>query len=704
MPKTDAVVGERVFVDDLHPAGMLHGALVRVDVPRGWIRGIDTSAAERVHGVVRTFTAQDFARDGKIPRFGPIVRDQPVLATDQIRYQGEPVCLVVAESEPMARMAAELVRVTVEELPPIIDITGALSGDLLHDPENRPPEQTAWRDSNVMGEWRFEWGSVESGERASDRIVEHKYSAPFAHHFAIETYGVISSPDGDGVTVWSSTQHPFILRTLLSETLGIDEAAVRVRALPMGGSFGSKGYAKVEPVTALASILLGRAVKVALTAEETFATAQREASDISLRTGFTNDGHIVFQDMKADFLIGAYSDISPRVVCKSGLHALAPYRTPNARVLARGLFTNTPPTTAFRGFGAPHTVMALEGQMNAVASALDIDPLDIRLANLRQQGDPSAYRETPVDGDWRGLLRLVADKIGWRGPKEASIGRGIAFGVKTCIPATRSEARVRLSGNSAVVEVGTTEMGQGTTSVLATLAANELGLPEDQVRVVAGDSARVPFDALTASSRSTVHMGNAVIQACRQLELQRGKVGGANNAATEVTGEGAFEAKADSGNPLGGPTPFYEAVATAVELSVDRETGLVKIERIVHATDAGTVLNPSRARGLDEGGILMGLGLTLSEQLLRSPDGRLRNGSSLDYRIPTIEDRPVRIDSLFQENRDGPGPGGAKGLAEGGILAVAPAVCAAIEDCMGVYIRDLPATPEKIWARARGLG
>ena len=702
MSVTDAVAGTRAFIDDLNPPGVLHGALVRADVPRGRLRLIETATAERAPGVIRVLTARDLARGGEVPRFGPVVPDQPVLATDHVRYQGEPVALVVAETEPAARAAAELLDVRVDELPPIVDLAGALSDDLLHEPGGRPPEQAVWSTSNVMGEWHFEWGSIGTGERTSDLIVEHAYSAPFAHHFAIETYGTIASPEGEGVTVWSPTQHPFILRKVLAETLGLDDAAVRVVSMPMGGSFGSKGYPKVEPVAALASVLLGRPIKLALNAEETFATAQREASDIRVRTGFTKDGRIVFQDMEADFLIGAYSDISPRVVCKAGLHALAPYRTPNARVVARGLFTSTPPTTAFRGFGAPHTVMALEGQMNDAASALGMDPLDLRLANLRRRGEPSAYKEKPVDGDWPGLLRLVADRIGWEEPKDPSIGRGIAFGLKTCIPATRSEARVRLSGDAAVVEVGTTEMGQGTTSLLATIAAKELGLPEDDVRVVSGDSARVPFDALTASSRSTVHMGNAVVEACRAIAVQLEEAGGANDLPAELTGHGSFEAPSDSDHPLGGPTPFYEAVATAVELSVEADTGLVTIQRIVHATDAGVVLDPLRARGLDEGGVVMGLGLALSEQLLRSPDGRSSNCSSLDYRIPTIVDRPIVVESLFQENRDGPGPGGAKGLAEGGILAVAPAVCAAIADRVGLTIRDLPATPEKIWTRAQG--
>jgi CO/xanthine dehydrogenase Mo-binding subunit len=701
MRAEDLVTGRREFIDDVSASGFLHGALVRLDVPRATILGIDTAAASEVPGVIRVFTAVDFQRDGRVPRFGPVVADQPVLASGQTRYQGEPVALVVGESEAVARAASDLVVVTFEELPPILDAPAALAGDLLHDPVERPQEQQEWKDSNVMGEWEFAWGSVAEGEREAAVVVDARYSAPFAHHFAIETHGAVCTPGPDGVTVKSSAQHPFILRRVLAAMLELDEEHVRVASTPMGGSFGSKGYPKVEPVVTLAALALQRPVKLVLNAEEAFATAQREASEIHARTGFTRDGRIVFQDMEADFLVGAYSDISTRVVSKAGLHALAPYRTPNARVRARGLFTSSPPTTAFRGFGAPHTIMALEGQMNHAAAMLDMDPLDVRLVNLRQRGEPSAYAEKPVDGDWPGLLQLVADTIGWREPKDPSIGRGIAFGVKTCIPATRSEARIHLTGlESAVVRVGTTEMGQGTPALLASLAARELGLDEECVRVVAGDSGSVPFDELTASSRSVVHMGNAVVAACDDLKKQLAE--GSGSDERELVGEGSFESEADPDNPLGGPTPFYEAVATSVKLTVDADTGLVSIVNVVHATDAGAVLNPARAKGLDEGGIVMGLGLALSEGLVHADDGRMMNGSSLDYRIPTIGDRPLRVESLFQENADGPGPKGAKGLAEGGILAVAPAVCAAIDDCVGVYVHDLPATPEKIWTLAQG--
>lgn len=694
---SERVVGRTDFVDDVVIEGMLHGRFVRLAAAHARILRIDASAAARMPGVVRIFEASDFMVKGAAPTFGPIVRDQPVLAAATTRYEGEPVALVVGETEAEAAEAARHVDVQFEALHPILTVDDAMNAPPLHDPGDRPPEQEAWKHSNVMGEWNFGWGDLDRGIAESAFTIEARYSTPFAHHFAIETHGCVGIPLEGGIRILSSAQHPFIHRRVIAEMLGLPLEAVQVIASPMGGSFGSKGYPKVEPAAALAAQLLQRPVKIALTAEEAFATAQREASVVTARSGFDPDGRLLFQDMAIDFLVGAYSDISPRVVSKSGLHALAPYHTPNARIRARGIFTTTPPTTAFRGFGAVHTAFALEGQMDRAAAAMGRDPVELRLQNMRAKGSPSAHRETPVDGDWPGLLRIVADGLGRDLPRPDGVGRGMAMGVKTCIPATSSTARVRLrhDGN-AVVEVGTSEMGQGTTALVADLAAARLGLRQNQVTVLAGDTSTVPADALTASSRSAVHMGNAVLAACDAV-MTRLADGEQAVLGQDLVCEGTFSAPADDEHPLGGPTPFYEAVATGVEVRIDRETGLLSVDRVVHATDAGKVLDRQRATGLDEGGLVMGLGLATSEQLIHAEDGRLLNGSSLDYRIPTIGDRPAQVVSLFQENGDGPGPSGSKGLAEGGILAIAPALAAAIHDAIGVFFDELPITPERIW-------
>ncbi len=730
--KVDRLTGALRFADDVAPAGTLHGAFVRLPEARARIRGVDPAAALAMPGVVRVFTAADFGPEGP-PRFGPAVRDQPVLAAGETRYCGEPVALVVAETRDAAIAAAARVGVDREPLTGWHTAPAALSEPALHGDDY--PTLRHEDGPNVMGRWDYGWGDVRAAERGSALVLENRYHAPFAHHFSIETFSAVGIPDGDGVTVWDTVQHPFQLRRVISESLGIPTSQVRVRAMPMGGSFGGKGYAKLGPVVATFSRMLGRPLKITLSGEEAFLTGQREACEVVVRTGFDADGRLTFQDLRADFLVGAYADISTRVVSKSGLHATGPYRTPAAVVVARGLYTTTPPTTAFRGFGAGHLVFAVEGQMDEAAERLGIDPVELRLRNMKGRGEPTVAGETPVDGDWPELVRMAARELGWDRPPAAGRGRGLAFGMKSCVPATTSQAAVRLAADGSVTAlVGTSEMGQGAVLTYARLVADWLGIGVEQVAVLMADTAVVPFDALTASSRSLVHMGRALEAAVVDLrQTVAGHAAGLGGVEPgdvalvdgivkagewqgsyadvmravfgagqgELVGRGQFQAQADADHVLGGPTPFFEAVVTGVELSVDTETGLLDVHKVVHVTDAGRILNRPRAVGLDEGGVVMGMGLALTEQLVYE-EGRLRNGSSLDYRIPTASDAPRESVSLFQENGDGPGPHGSKGLAEGGILAVAPALAAAVHDCTGVRVRDLPITAEKIWAGLQG--
>ena len=598
----------------------------------------------------------------------------------------------------LARAAVRLVEVDSRQLAGWHTVADALASPPLHNPDNRGSDQSPWRDTNIMAAWDFGWGDVDRAVEDASVVVHNRYQAPFAHHFAIETYSAVAIPEGEAIAVWDTVQHPFLERRLIAAMLDLPLEMVRVRAINMGGSFGGKGYPKLGPVVATFSRLLGRPLKITLSSEESFQTGQREAADITVRSGFDENGVLLFQDIRADFLVGAYTDISMRVVSKAGLHACGPYRTPAARIHARGIFTTTPPTTAFRGFGAPHTAMAIEGQMDEAADQLGIDPLELRLRNIRDKGESIVEFETPVDGDWGDLLRSASRHIGWTKPVPAGRGRGLAFGMKSCVPATESSARIRLRVDGSVVAyVGTSEMGQGAFLSFAQLVGDWLGVDPANVEVVMADTDVVPFDTLTASSRSLVHMGNALQAAAEDVKRQlaarpHGRQQG------DIIGVGSFAAPPDPRHPLGGRTPFFEAVATAVELSVDAETGHVEIHKLVHVTDAGKVINPSRSSGLDDGGVVMGLGLALSERLEYGDEG-LANGSSLDYRIPTVADIPIETMSRFQENGDGPGPYGSKGIAEGGVLAVAPAIAEALFQCTGRRFREIPFTPERIWRK-----
>jgi CO/xanthine dehydrogenase Mo-binding subunit len=389
------------------------------------------------------------------------------------------------------------------------------------------------------------------------------------------------------------------------------------------------------------------------------------------------------------------------------------------------------PSTAFRGFGNPQQIWAVESNMNEAARELGIDPLDLRLRNLAGPGEAFIPHDTAADGDWSQAVERAAEMIGWRTPTPTGRGRGIAVGLKSGPTTGLSYSTVRLLvDGSVVVYAGTSDMGQGARTIFAQIAAQELGAPLEWVTVVMGDTAVVPYDQQTSASRSSVLMGNAVLGACRDIqaklramaaelegveqsavEIEHGEVRVGDRSTPirevvaralgrlggEITGLGESRKEAEPDHPLGGTSAFYEFNATAVEASVDRDTGDITIHRHVTVSDVGMALNPAQVRGQDEGAAVMGLGHTLMEHYILDDTGRIRNLGAIDYRIPTSMDLPLRMESDMIENADGPGPYGAKGMSEGALLPVAPAVAAAVADATGAVIRDLPLSPERVW-------
>lgn len=722
----EKVTGHAKYVDDLDAPNALHGKFVSLPCPRAKIKQIDIQESLSVTGVVDVFTAEDFPEG--VPRFGPFVMDQPVLAAGETKFQGQPVALVVAENERQALLGADRVKVQYEELPAAINISQTLAEDapLVHDPGSR--HDSPWKDTNIMDQWTVGWGDISGKESLCACVVENTYKAPFVHHFAMETFGCIAVPENGGVTLLTGIQHPFLAQRIIAEMLELPRSKVRIQTVDMGGAFGGKGYPKIEPIAASLALSLKRPLKIILTPEEGFMIAHRESPHIRVRTGFDKSGAVLFQDILADFLIGAYADISPRVVAKGARLAAGPYWCPNVNIVARAIYTHTAPATAFRGFGSTHYSWAVEGQMDLAARKLGMDPVALRLRNIPSKGNTIIPNDTPVDGDWSEALKKTAEAMQWNAPRKPGRGRSIAIGVKPCVSALDSHARVALrADNRATVYMGTTEMGQGARTTMALIVGKRLNVPVEHVSVISGDTGLVPFDTITASSRSTVTMGNALLAACDHLENQlkdiaadfykitpgeiqasEGRITAQGNdvsfsdmlaksARNEVVGEGVFECKKDPAHPLGGPFPFYEFVVTGVELHIAPETGDIVVDKLVNVTDAGKIINPCRALGVDEGGAVMGLGVSLSEQLLFDDFGHLLNAGSLDYRIPRAVNIPEEFVTIFQENQDGPGPFGAKGMGEGAILAIAPAVCGAVYDATGIYISEIPLTPEKIW-------
>ena len=721
------VTGQQQYVADIHLPDELHAALVKLDCGHARIISIDTSAAERVPGVRLVMTAADLPQP--VPRFGPQFKDRPVLAVGETKFHGEPLAAVAAESQDAAEEAAHLVRVEHEELPAVFTIAGSLdpAAPLVQDPGLRQGDPFA--QSNVLAEHRYGWGDVQAA--TSDLVVENTYAFPMVTHFAIEPHAFIAAPDEEGLTVWSSIQHPYWLQRTIAELVGLPLARVRVIAPDPGGAFGGKQHAKFEPLVAFMALRAGRPVRLVLSLEETFQAARRNAAEIRVRTGFGSDGSITFREIHADYLLGAYAEISDRVVGKGSYPGNGPYRVPASRIVARAILSHTTPSTAFRGFGAPQVNWAVESNLDEAARALGLDGLQIRLRNLAKHGEKFLPTDTPADGDWQQTVRRAAELVGWDTALPAGHGRGIAIGIKLGPTTGLSYATVRfLADGSVLVFAGTSDMGQGSRTIFAQIASDELGVALDRITVVSGDTHVVPYDQQTSAARSSVLMGNAIIEACRRLHeqlrdmaaqargiepqqvrvengvahLPDGEVPltdvlreGLGRLGGELIGNGTVRKEAEPDHPLGGTAAFYELNCTAIEATVDEETGEVVLVKHAIVSDVGRALNPLQVRMQDEGAAIMGLGHTLMEHFIYDEAGRIRNLGAIDYRIPTAKDLPLEILSDVIENGDGPGPYGAKGMSEGALLCVAAAVAAAVQQAAGVVIRDLPLTPQRVW-------
>jgi CO/xanthine dehydrogenase Mo-binding subunit len=725
----DRVTGRQAYVADIRLEDALHVKLVTVDAAHARIHSIDPARALALPGVRMVFSAADLPQP--VPRFGPQFRDRPVIADGVVVYHGQPVAAVAAETLDVAEAAASLVHVDCEALPAVASIDAALAPDapLVQDPSLRPNDPLAT--TNVLREHRYGWGNVDAAERESELVVEGTYTFPMVTQFAIEPHAFMAAPDGDGIAIWSSVQHPNWLQRVIASLLNLPLAKVRVYAPDPGGAFGGKQHAKYEPLLAFMALRAGRPIRLVLTLEETFQAVRRGASHVRVRSGFKRDGSLTFRTVDADYLIGAFADIADRTVAKGSYTSGGPYRLPAARIVGRSILSNTVPSTAFRGFGNPQQIWAVESNMDEAARELGIDPLELRLRNLPERGDAFIPGDTPADGRWSETVERAAEMIGWASPLAAGRGRGIAVGLKSGPTTGLSYSTVRLlADGSVIVYTGTSDMGQGARTIFAQIAAHELGAPIEWVTVVMGDTIVVPYDQQTSASRSSVLMGNAILDACRDIQrklagmaarlegvdptgvtVDAGSVAigdrswpirdvlvrGLGRLGGEVIGVGESRKEAVEEHPLGGTAAFYEFNCTAVELSVDRDTGDITIHRHVTVSDVGKSLNPSQVRGQDEGAAVMGLGHTVMEHYIFDDEGRVRNLGAIDYRIPTSMDLPLVMESDAIENGDGPGPYGAKGMSEGALLPIAPAVAAAVRAATGISIRDLPLTPQRVW-------
>jgi CO/xanthine dehydrogenase Mo-binding subunit len=742
---TERVTGRIDYVLDLQVPGMTYGRILRSDRPHARIRRLEASRALEVDGVVAVLTRADFGPGSPVePRFGPVLADQPVVALDKVRYVGEPVAAVAAFHEDAAAEAVAAIEVEYEDLPAVFSVQDALApgAPILHEqpPALGPgyPDIILWTDAgNVVNRFELVRGDVDAGFAQADLVVEDEFHSPAVQHVAMEPHVAVATFDRGRLVVWSSTQTPYAVRDALAAMFGLPASRVRVLVGSLGGGFGSKTYPKIEPLAAALAWKAGRPVKVVLSREEEFLTVTKHEATIRLRTGVMRDGRLVARQVYALFNAGAYADISPRLIKNGGLATPGPYRIPNVKVESVGVYTNLPPAGAFRGYGVSQAAWAHESQMDIIAERLGMDPLELRMRNILQDGEPYATGEPMVGAHFRALLNDVAAAIGWEGgPSSGQTGsgegpvrrgKGLAVILKSTITPSTSTASVKLDGDGTLqILTSTVEMGQGWRTVVAQMAADALGLPMEAVHVVDPDTDVTPYDQTTSSSRSTHSMGRAVALAIEDVRRQLQELAAAQLEASpsdlEVAGGGVLVRGAPDrsrsfseliagsrrGNLLGSGTyatsggldphtgqgvasVHWHQAAGAAEVEVDTETGKVRVLRFHSAVFAGRVIHPRQAVLQCEGSVLFGLGQALFEEMAYD-HGHLVNANLSEYAIPALGDLPEISVSLVEE----PDTNDIHGIGETGLPTVVPAVASAVARAVGVRLKDIPMTPERV--------
>ena len=746
MDAPEKVTGQAVYTVDTVLPGMLHGAVKRSEIPHGRILRIDADKARVMPGVRAVVCGGDF-----LYRFGPMIKDQTFLAVDKVRYVGEPVAAVAAETEAIAREAAGKIVVEYEALPAVFDLREAAreGAPLVHEhleTYERNSRVKIVPGTNVCTELKFSVGDIQGGFAEADDIFEDEFLIHPVSHTAMEPHAAIAQyhPVTGSFTFWSSTDAPHRRVNEFAKALGLPLNKVRFISPYSGGGFGGKGALLAEAiVAALARFTDGLPVKMVFQREEVLtATQTRVGAWIRLKTGVKRDGRLVARQAEMIWDSGAYASKAPEVAARGALTVFGPYRIPNVDFVSRLVYTNKEMASAYRGFGTTQVTWASEVQMDIIARHLNMDALELRLLNGYREGDAYTNGQIMQSVGLHETLTRSAREIGWGQAKPASDGiryrgRGIATMLKGTNTPTESYCIIRVDQDGGVnVLTSTVEVGAGQKTIIAQIAAETLGFPMESVFVPQPDTAFTPYDFGVTSSRSTFHMGNAVRLAAEDarwkildmvaatlnvpatgLTIRNRRVCDkegralmdvrevmAKNHAPQggtVIGEGRYT---PAGSPSLASRPgmermssaFWMFVTHAVEVEVDTETGVVRVLKVAAAHDLGRAINPLTCRQQIEGSVIMGLSNALLEEF-KLDRGRILNDSLADYKIASIKDVP-EIVSILVESLHPEAPYGAKGVGEPAAAATAPAIANAIYDAIGVRIKNLPITPEKILA------
>jgi len=727
------VTGEARYAIDTGLPDTLHAAVVRSDRAHARVVKVNTGEAVDLAGCVSVITGNDL--HDLFPYFGHMVPDHQILALDKVRYYGEPVALVVATNRHIAHDAARLVDVEYEDLPAVMDSDAALEpgAPVLHEQSYSGDSVSLVKvtrsadEPNVPNTLTQGWGDVDAAFERAHCVVETSTFHPSLYAYAMEPYNA-SARFADGVLeVISPAQHPFMVIKDLARTFDLPHSRVRMTVPYIGGGYGSKSYTKIEPLVAVGAWLTGRPVKLDLSVQESIYTTRSDSANTYVRSAFDADGKLLARDVDIVLDTGAYIDNSSTVLAKAVNRCFGPYAIPALRVRGRLVYTNTAPASSYRALGAYQVNLAAETNMDQAADRLGIGRDEIRARNLVQRGEVFIKGRRPMDADLNADFAELISML--HVEPHAGMLQGVGFGCGAneggSYPTSTAQVKMSPDG-SALLLSGSTEMGQGSKSVLTQIAAEELGLDLERVRIFQSDSAGTSFERTTGGSRTTTLTGLAVQRACADLvgqlramaadlwdctvdEVRRvgdtivhddgrserfgpiiKKWYGAGGG--EITGHGVVRRAGE----LDEQPSFWEIGMAGVTVDIDPDTGVAKIDQLVTVADIGFAINPVGVEGQDLGAATQGIGGALTEELIYEGE-QIRNPNLVEYRIPHIDDAPRRFDSVLCERRDGTGPYGAKGVGEGARIPIGGAVAAAVQQATGIWPDRLPLTPERVW-------
>ncbi|HWQ42142.1 MAG TPA: xanthine dehydrogenase family protein molybdopterin-binding subunit [Desulfosporosinus sp.] len=674
------VTGQAVYPSDYSFPDMLHLRLVRSTQAHARIKQVDTQACNGIAGLF-CFTAQDVLENS----FGNIIKDQPMFAEDKVRFYGEAVALIAADTPEKADRYAKVIKVEYEPLAVVNQPEEASKADspLIHET------------GNLLADHHFLKGDVEEAFRQSTLIMEDTFSVPVVDHAYLEREAGVSFLDDEGVlNIIAGTQNPFYDREEIARCLGIPSAKIRMRAATIGGAFGGKDGNTVQLFLALVTWQTRRPARLLFTREESLTTSyKRHAAKIEVKLGLGPTGLITAYRAVIHYDTGAYAALGPAVLGLGVEHAAGPYVVPNVQIDGYLWYTNKPPASAMRGFGVPQVAFAVETLLNRAAKILPIDPLKLRWQNALFKGAEGSLGHLMEHSvGLQEALELMENSVLWRersNNTDPTIGYGMAAGYLSCgmgkgiVDKAKVEIEA-LSDGTYAVRIGTVEIGQGSHTLFIQLASEALNVPPERIRITMGDTALTYDSGSTAGSRTSYICGNALLKAAADLHRQTAL----GTLHPKGVGEAVFPEVQDLDLGIGFPHSMYTFIAEAVKVKLNPLTGEILLLDILAIVEAGRVINPKALEGQIQGGVSMGIGYALLEQM-QFDQGVSKQTDLSTYLLPTSFDSPsiqVVCVPAYEES----GPRGLKGAAEVGAIAIAPAILAAVNEVVDLPISELP--------------